>query len=53
MIWLLCFGLAALTSPFKSKIRLEAAENAAVCKNLSSGVVVVKSAQDWDRTFST
>jgi hypothetical protein len=29
MIWLLCFGLAALTSPFKSKIRLEA-ENAAL-----------------------
>src|SRR5258707_11264972 len=28
MIWLLCFALAALTSPFKSKIRLEA-ENAA------------------------
>src|SRR6201998_1210136 len=27
MIWLLCFVLAALTSPFKSKIRLEA-ENA-------------------------
>ena len=53
MIWLLWFVLAALTSPFKSKIRLEA-ENAAVCtENLSSGVVVVKSAQDWDRTFST
>src|SRR5258708_39867590 len=29
MIWLLCFALAALTSPFKSKIRLEA-ENAAL-----------------------
>jgi transposase InsO family protein len=29
MIWLLCFVLAALTSPFKSKIRLEA-ENAAL-----------------------
>jgi hypothetical protein len=29
VIWLLCFGLAALTSPFKSKIRLEA-ENAAL-----------------------
>jgi len=29
MIWLLCFGLAALTSPCKSKIRLEA-ENAAL-----------------------
>src|SRR5258705_8916038 len=27
MIWLLCFVMAALTSPFKSKIRLEA-ENA-------------------------
>ena len=29
MIWLLCFVMAALTSPFKSKIRLEA-ENAAL-----------------------
>src|ERR1700724_2964243 len=29
MIWLLCFVLAALTSPFKSKIQL-AAENAAL-----------------------
>src|ERR1700730_17884381 len=29
MIWLLCFVLTALTSPFKSKIRLEA-ENAAL-----------------------
>jgi hypothetical protein len=29
MIWLLCFVMAALASPFKSKIRLEA-ENAAL-----------------------
>jgi len=33
MIWLLCFVLAALTSPFKSKIRLEA-ENAALRRQL-------------------
>jgi hypothetical protein len=46
MIGLLCFVLAVLASPFKSKIRLEA-ENAAVCtENLNSGVVVVKSAKD-------
>jgi hypothetical protein len=40
------FFLAVLASPFKSKIRLEAA-NAIVCtKNLNTGVVVMKSAQD-------
>jgi hypothetical protein len=33
MIWLLCFVMAALTSPFKSKIRLEA-ENAALRHHL-------------------
>jgi len=58
MIGLFCFVLTVLASPFKSKLRLEA-ENAVlrqqlnvlrrrlVCtENLSSGVVVVKSAKD-------
>jgi hypothetical protein len=46
MIGLFHFVLAVLASPFKSKVWLEA-ENAVVCTdNLSSGVVVVKSAQD-------
>ena len=46
MIGLLCFVLAVLALPFKSKLRLEA-ENAVVCtENLSSGVVVMKSAKD-------
>jgi hypothetical protein len=30
MIGLFCFALAVLTSPFKSKLRLEASENAAL-----------------------
>ena len=42
MIAQICFDLAVLASPFKSNIRLEA-ENA---ENLSSGVVVMKSAKD-------
>jgi hypothetical protein len=46
MIGLLCFVLAVLASPFKSKVRLEA-ENAVVCtENLNTGVAVMKSAQD-------
>jgi hypothetical protein len=46
MIGLLCFALAVLATPFKSKLRLEA-ENAAVCTgNLNPDVVVVKSAED-------
>jgi len=39
MIGLLCFVLAVLASPFKSKLRVCA-------ENLSSGVFVVKSAKD-------
>jgi hypothetical protein len=46
MIGLLCFALAVLALPFKSKLRLQA-ENAGVCTdNLNADVVVVKSAQD-------
>jgi hypothetical protein len=46
MVALMCFVLAVLALPFKSKSRLEA-ENAAVCTdNLNAGVAVMKSAQD-------
>ncbi len=45
MLALLSFVLAVLTSPFKSKSRLEA-ENAAVCtENLNPNVVVVEPAE--------
>jgi hypothetical protein len=44
MIGLLCFVLAVLAAPIKSKMRLEA-ENAVVCtENLNPGVVVMESA---------
>ena len=46
MIGLLCFALAVLASPFKSKLRLEA-ENAVVCtEKLNPDVVAMKSAKD-------
>jgi hypothetical protein len=46
MIGLLCFALAILASPFKSKLRLEA-ENAVVCtENLNPTIMVMKSAKD-------
>ena len=56
MFALLCFVLAVLASPFKSKSRLEA-ENAVlrhqlivVCtENLNPGIVVMQSAEDGER----
>ena len=46
MIGLLCFVLAILASPFKSKLRLEA-ENTVVCtENSNPHVVMVKPAED-------
>ena len=51
MIGLLCFVLAVLASPFKSKVRLEA-ENAVVCtENLNPNVLTMKSAQYGARIY--
>ena len=51
MIGLLCFVLAVLASPFKSKLRLEA-ENAVVCtENLDPNVLTMKSAQYGARIY--
>jgi hypothetical protein len=46
MIALICFVLAVLASPFKSKSRLEA-ENAVVCtENSNPDVMMMKPAED-------
>jgi hypothetical protein len=45
MIGLLCFVLAVLATPFKSKLQLQA-ENAVVCtENLNPDIVMMKPAK--------